>query len=93
MNASYLRHANRPGGGTGTTRAAGRPDEFVTSRWPRPFDPRNPRLSVSVVFVAAMFMTIMDSTVVNVALPTLRHQAACPRLSPSAPSRARPPAR
>ncbi len=36
------------------------------------FDPRNPRLSVSVVFVAGMFMTIMDSTVVNVALPTLR---------------------
>jgi len=46
----------------------------VTSRWPASVNPRNPRLSVSVVFVAGMFMTIMDSTVVNVALPTLRHQ-------------------
>ena len=46
----------------------------MTSRWPASVNPRNPRLSVSVVFVAGMFMTIMDSTVVNVALPTLRHQ-------------------
>ena len=46
----------------------------MTSRWPDSLNPRNPRLSVSVVFVAGMFMTIMDSTVVNVALPTLRHQ-------------------
>jgi MFS family permease len=38
------------------------------------FNPRTPRLSVSVVFVAVMFMTIMDATVVNVTLPTLRHQ-------------------
>jgi EmrB/QacA subfamily drug resistance transporter len=36
------------------------------------FDLGNPRFPVSVVFVAGMFMTIMDSTVVNVALPTLR---------------------
>jgi EmrB/QacA subfamily drug resistance transporter len=43
----------------------------VRTRWP---DPRNPRFSVSVVFVAVMFMTIMDSTVVNVALPTLRRE-------------------
>ena len=43
----------------------------MRTRWP---DPRNPRLSVSVVFVAVMFMTIMDSTVVNVALPTLRRE-------------------
>ena len=43
----------------------------MTTRWP---DFRNPRLSVSVVFVAVMFMTIMDSTVVNVALPTLRRE-------------------
>jgi MFS family permease len=43
----------------------------VTTRWP---DFRHPRLSVSVVFVAVMFMTIMDSTVVNVALPTLRRE-------------------
>ena len=41
---------------------------------PRWLDLRNPRLSVSVVFVAGMFMTIMDSTVVNVALPTLRRE-------------------
>jgi EmrB/QacA subfamily drug resistance transporter len=41
---------------------------------PRWLDPRNPRFSVSVVFVAGMFMTIMDSTVVNVALPTLRRE-------------------
>ena len=31
----------------------------------------SPKLVVSVVFVSAMFMTIMDATVVNVALPTL----------------------
>ena len=41
---------------------------------PRWLDPRNPRLSVSVVFVAGMFITIMDSTIVNVALPTLRRE-------------------
>lgn len=33
--------------------------------------PRNPKVAVSVVFVAAMFMSIMDVTIVNVALPTL----------------------
>jgi MFS family permease len=43
----------------------------VRTRWPAP---GNPRFSVSVVFVAVMFMTIMDSTVVNVALPTLRRE-------------------
>jgi EmrB/QacA subfamily drug resistance transporter len=32
----------------------------------------NPKVTVSVVFVATMFMYILDSTVVNVALPTLR---------------------
>ncbi len=31
----------------------------------------NPKISVSVVFVSAMFMAIMDITIVNVALPTL----------------------
>ena len=56
----------------------------MTSRWPASFNPRNPRLSVSVVFVAGMFMTIMDSTVVNVALPTLRHQFAVSTASVSA---------
>jgi EmrB/QacA subfamily drug resistance transporter len=36
--------------------------------------PRRPisqKVAVSVVFVAAMFMSIMDSTIVNVAIPTL----------------------
>jgi EmrB/QacA subfamily drug resistance transporter len=31
------------------------------------------KVVVSVVFVAAMFMTIMDATIVNVALPTIGH--------------------
>jgi EmrB/QacA subfamily drug resistance transporter len=31
----------------------------------------NPKVSVSIVFVLAMFMAIMDITIVNVALPTL----------------------
>jgi EmrB/QacA subfamily drug resistance transporter len=31
----------------------------------------NPKVAVSVVFVAAMFMSIMDATIVNVALPTI----------------------
>jgi EmrB/QacA subfamily drug resistance transporter len=34
----------------------------------------NPKVSVSIVFVLAMFVTIMDSTIVNVALPTLARQ-------------------
>ena len=29
------------------------------------------KVAVSVVYVAAMFMTIMDATIVNVALPTI----------------------
>jgi MFS family permease len=32
---------------------------------------QNQRLVVPVVYVAAMFMAIMDTTIVNVALPTL----------------------
>jgi EmrB/QacA subfamily drug resistance transporter len=32
---------------------------------------QNQRLAVAVVYVAAMFMAIMDTTIVNVALPTL----------------------
>ena len=31
----------------------------------------NPKIAVSVVFVSAMFMNIMDITIVNVALPTI----------------------
>ncbi|HEX7737622.1 MAG TPA: DHA2 family efflux MFS transporter permease subunit [Ktedonobacteraceae bacterium] len=34
----------------------------------------NPKVSVCVVFVSAMFMSIMDTTVVNVALPSLATQ-------------------
>ena len=34
----------------------------------------NPRISVSVVFIASMFMSIMDTTIVNVALPSLGRQ-------------------
>src|SRR5579875_2719276 len=34
-------------------------------------DRLNPKIAVSVVFVLAMFMAIMDITIVNVALPTL----------------------
>jgi hypothetical protein len=30
-----------------------------------------PRIAVSAVFVVAMFMAIMDTTIVNVALPTI----------------------
>ena len=38
----------------------------------------NQKVIVSTVFVAAMFMTIMDGTVVNVALPTLSRHFAVP---------------
>lgn len=34
----------------------------------------DPKISVSIVFVAAMFMSIMDTTIVNVALPSLGRQ-------------------
>jgi EmrB/QacA subfamily drug resistance transporter len=34
----------------------------------------DPKVSASVVFVAALFMSIMDSTIVNVALPSLGRQ-------------------
>ena len=34
----------------------------------------NPKVSVSIVFVAGMFMSIMDGTIVNVALPSLSRQ-------------------
>ncbi len=34
----------------------------------------NPKISVSVVFVASLFMSIMDTTIVNVALPALSRQ-------------------
>lgn len=41
----------------------------------------NPEVSVSIVFVAAMFMSIMDSTIVNVALPSLGRQLGVPPTS------------
>jgi EmrB/QacA subfamily drug resistance transporter len=36
--------------------------------------PSNPKVTVSVVYVATFFMFILDSTIVNVALPTLRNE-------------------
>ncbi len=41
----------------------------------------NPKVSVSVVFVSAMFMSIMDGTIVNVALPSLSRQFNAPGTS------------
>ena len=41
----------------------------------------DPKISVSVVFVTAMFMSIMDSTIVNVALPSLARQLNVPSSS------------
>jgi EmrB/QacA subfamily drug resistance transporter len=43
-----------------------------------PVRPVNQKVVVSAVFVAAMFMNIMDGTVVNVALPTLSRYFAVP---------------
>jgi EmrB/QacA subfamily drug resistance transporter len=34
----------------------------------------DPKISVSIVFVAALFMSIMDTTIVNVALPSIARQ-------------------
>src|SRR5574340_917369 len=41
----------------------------------------DPKISVSVVFVTAMFMSIMDSTIVNVALPSIARQLNVPSSS------------
>jgi EmrB/QacA subfamily drug resistance transporter len=41
----------------------------------------DPTISVSIVFVVAMFMSIMDSTIVNVALPSLGRQLGVPATS------------
>jgi EmrB/QacA subfamily drug resistance transporter len=38
----------------------------------------NPKVTVSVVFVLAMFMAIMDTTIVNVALPTISRDLSVP---------------
>src|SRR5947209_4798302 len=41
----------------------------------------DPKISVSIVFVASMFMSIMDTTIVNVALPSLARQFNVPTAS------------
>ena len=41
----------------------------------------DPKVSVCIVFVVAMFMSIMDSTIVNVALPALGRQFNVPETS------------
>ena len=46
-----------------------------------PFRQLDPRLSVSIVFVTALFMSIMDGTIVNVALPSMQRQLAIPNAS------------
>ena len=38
----------------------------------------NPKVTVSIVFVVAMFMAIMDTTIVNVALPTISRDLSIP---------------
>ena len=43
-----------------------------------PARPISPRLVVSVVYVVAMFMAIMDTTIVNVALPTISRDLSGP---------------
>jgi EmrB/QacA subfamily drug resistance transporter len=47
-------------------------------KFARPGRAANPKVVVSAVFVAAMFMNIMDGTVVNVALPTLSRYFGAP---------------
>jgi EmrB/QacA subfamily drug resistance transporter len=47
-------------------------------KFQRPVRAVNQKVVVSAVFVAAMFMNIMDSTVVNVALPTLSRSFGVP---------------
>ena len=44
-------------------------------------DGGNQKLAVAVVYVAAMFMAIMDTTIVNVALPTLGRDFHAPPVS------------
>src|SRR5579863_823485 len=41
----------------------------------------DPKVSVSIVFVVAMFMSIMDGTIVNVALPSIGRQLGVPSTS------------
>jgi len=46
---------------------------LVANGWPARLHNRlhNPKVAVSVVFVSAMFVNILDATIVNVALPTI----------------------
>ena len=44
-------------------------------------EPVSQRVAVSVVYVAAMFMAILDATIVNVALPTLGRHFGVPATS------------
>ena len=41
----------------------------------------DPKVSVSIVFVSALFMSIMDTTIVNVALPSLARELGVPNTS------------
>src|ERR1700716_1117609 len=41
----------------------------------------DPKVSVSIVFVVALFMSIMDGTIVNVALPSIGRQLGVPSAS------------
>jgi EmrB/QacA subfamily drug resistance transporter len=41
----------------------------------------DPKVSVSIVFVSALFISIMDTTIVNVALPSLARQLGVPSTS------------
>jgi MFS family permease len=38
----------------------------------------NQKIAVSVVYVAAMFMSVMDTSIVNVALPSIGHDLHTP---------------
>ena len=46
----------------------------MTQRHQKPADRFNQKVAVSVVFVAAMFMNIIDITIVNVALPSMARE-------------------
>ncbi len=41
----------------------------------------DPRVSVSIVYIAALFMSIMDGTIVNVALPSISRELGVPSTS------------
>lgn len=45
----------------------------------------NQKVAVSVVYVAAMFMSVMDTSIVNVALPSIGHDRVSIAFSVSLP--------